>query len=1056
MPTPDDYANNQPGLLQRGPTSLLPPIPPPSTNDNDPTKTQEAAIPRVPPPTPRSDRQPTPGDTQSPPPTPSAPYTPVPWHAQQPPPAPPEPPLGNWTPDQVAPWLKPHLPTIPGSLVPNRPPDGYRGNQPVYNLRPGEPGYTAGGNSNILTGAVSWLESRNQGPFGDPSTLGQKAAFQAQYGAGPQGITNYAQQLLRANPNATFGDFYAGYALGTGDPRRAPTIEDLRTRYPEAYKNLVTNFPAQAGGGRALPGTPSGPQGPWTQANLEANFAYRTGQLGQPGNVQLTNVTSPNGQSWQVNQRVAPQFQGFLNDLYKAGYTGMSSSGGYNNRPIVGGTIPSEHAYGAAIDIGAAHNPLQYVSAGGALRTDLPPNVGEIAAKWGLKWGGTFHDRQDPMHFEVAALMTTEQIQAAQNGAVTTAPQGTRVNAGAIGINTPLSTLLGSTVAAPPQQYIPPQPREPQHWGREPEHDWTPGRMPTSHDIPNILGALLPIAIAGVLGGGGLGMIAAYAGYQNARNKGQLEEAKEQKTKWKDALEETTSRLKLQLLGAKGIFAEYGDLNDPRAKRELLELALKTDDKQLLSAVENGDMNAVGHLLNTRDKIFQDLSKTKDAQDRADTELAEKERKANEVNAGLGLPPQPVREPGGGVEPTQQPFFPEGGAPGPAPAAPSEQPSAPAPSAPQQPPAAGGRPTPPAAGQPAEPAPAPAEGAPQEPAPPPTAGGEPSSTLPPVGVSAPTADDPLARLTPQEQAIARDVLAGGEMPKFPPEAAASETRIESAVAGLNQKLRQVSDNPNLKDENAVISQVRRVDPLTGDNLAAIAHNQMPLPGSESGTSGSGGSRGVMGYRNLMATLARKVNPQWDPGQWGGIEKFRDPSGLTQRSIGRITAIGDAGTKLQEDLKHIPDNPTQFQRQLDQFVKQGFTDDPAYSNLFTDWQTFIIDSNALTQGGQGLEGETEQMIKSIPMYGQKSAYEGALKRHASFALSRYQQYQNQWSQLQRTDAMFGHNDVAEKQIRDLANIKEGGPAAPQPGGGGVIIQNGRRYDPTTHQDLGPAQ
>lgn len=606
-----------------------------------------------------------------------------------------------------------------------------------------------------------------------------------------------------------------------------------------------------------------------------------------------------------------------------------------------------------------------------------------------------------------------------------------------------------STLAVGPRQaYRPSVEREPSQWGSTPEHDWSPGNMPTAHDIPNILGALLPIAIAGVLGGGGLGMIAAFAGYQNARNKAQQEEAKEQKTKWKDALEETTSRLKLQLLGAKGIMAEYGDLNDPVAKEKLLELALKTDDPQLVSAIQNGDMKKVGDLLNTRDKIFQDLSKTKDAQDRADTELAEKERKANEVNAGLGLPPQPVREPGGGVEPTQQPFFPGSGTPAQAPAAAPEPPSAPGPAGVPAVAPGGGRGAPPAAAPAApEEAPAPEPPAPEAPAAP---GGEPSTTLPPVSVSAP-ANDPLARLTPQEQAIARDVLAGGEMPKFPPEAAASETRIESAVAGLNQRLRQVGDNPNLRDERAIVGAVRQVDPLTADNLSAIAHNQLPLPGSETGTSGSGGSRGVMGYRNLMSTLARKVNPNWDPGQWAGIEKFRDPSGLTQRSIGRITAIGDAGTKLQEDLKHIPDNPTQFQRQLDQFIKQGFTDDPAYSNLFTDWQTFIIDSNALTQGGQGLEGETEQMIKSIPMYGQKSAYVGALKRHASFALSRYQQYQNQWGQLQRTDAMFGHNDQAEQQLHSLADIKEG-PA----GGGSVIIQNGRRYDSTTHQDLGPAQ
>lgn len=216
----------------------------------------------------------------------------------------------------------------------------------------------------------------------------------------------------------------------------------------------------------------------------------------------------------------------------------------------------------------------------------------------------------------------------------------------------------------------------------------------------------------------------------------------------------------------------------------------------------------------------------------------------------------------------------------------------------------------------------------------------------------------------------------------------------------------------------LLDAIRKIDNRTADLVDQVSHNRAPLPG------GQGMGSRLQDYSQMISQLAIAANPQWDAGQWRGIETFRDSSGQTQRAIGRITAIGDAGTKLKEDLDAIKDDPTVFGRMLNQFKTQGFTDDPAYSNLFTDWQTFIIDSNALTQGGQGLEGETEQMIKSIPLYGQKSAYVGALKRHASFALKRYQQYQNQWSQYQRTDPMFGHNDDAAKQLQDLSDIKEG--------------------------------
>lgn len=109
----------------------------------------------------------------------------------------------------------------------------------------------------------------------------------------------------------------------------------------------------------------------------------------------LVTINTLNGQSWRVHKLAAPSFEGLLRDLVAAGYN-PTSSGGFNYRPIRGGTSLSQHAFGNAIDINAAANPMLK----GELRTDLPPNTAEIAARHGLTWGGTWKNRPDPMHFE--------------------------------------------------------------------------------------------------------------------------------------------------------------------------------------------------------------------------------------------------------------------------------------------------------------------------------------------------------------------------------------------------------------------------------------------------------------------------------------------------------------------------------------------------------------------------------------------------------------------------------------------------------------------------------
>lgn len=70
-------------------------------------------------------------------------------------------------------------------------------------------------------------------------TYGQYPAFGKQYGTGASGVDNYAQQVLKANPNATLGDFYSGYVLGTGDPSKLPGADALRDKQPTYYNNLV-------------------------------------------------------------------------------------------------------------------------------------------------------------------------------------------------------------------------------------------------------------------------------------------------------------------------------------------------------------------------------------------------------------------------------------------------------------------------------------------------------------------------------------------------------------------------------------------------------------------------------------------------------------------------------------------------------------------------------------------------------------------------------------------------------------------------------------------------
>lgn len=101
-----------------------------------------------------------------------------------------------------------------------------------------------------------------------------------------------------------------------------------------------------------------------------------------------------------VHKDVLPLFEWFILDLTRDGYRldGTADDWGYANRDIRGRPgVKSNHSWGLAIDLNATTNPM---TNDGRLHTDLPPGVRDLAAKYGLTWGGAYRGRKDAMHFE--------------------------------------------------------------------------------------------------------------------------------------------------------------------------------------------------------------------------------------------------------------------------------------------------------------------------------------------------------------------------------------------------------------------------------------------------------------------------------------------------------------------------------------------------------------------------------------------------------------------------------------------------------------------------------
>lgn len=108
---------------------------------------------------------------------------------------------------------------------------------------------------------------------------------------------------------------------------------------------------------------------------------------------------SAGGITLTAHVRAVPLFRAFIEDIVERGYPvagPVKDDWGYNCRRIAGSETWSWHAWGLAIDLNALKNPM-----GPSLITDMPPWIDEVAARYGLVWGGNFNRRKDAMHFEL-------------------------------------------------------------------------------------------------------------------------------------------------------------------------------------------------------------------------------------------------------------------------------------------------------------------------------------------------------------------------------------------------------------------------------------------------------------------------------------------------------------------------------------------------------------------------------------------------------------------------------------------------------------------------------
>jgi len=104
------------------------------------------------------------------------------------------------------------------------------------------------------------------------------------------------------------------------------------------------------------------------------------------------------GAKWQVHQGIVPIVEYIVNEVERRGYlfdhgpNDVDDEWGYNNRPIRGKKVPSNHSWGLAIDIDAQQYPM-------GVKRNPPQWITDLFDQYQFDHGGAWR-RPDGMHYE--------------------------------------------------------------------------------------------------------------------------------------------------------------------------------------------------------------------------------------------------------------------------------------------------------------------------------------------------------------------------------------------------------------------------------------------------------------------------------------------------------------------------------------------------------------------------------------------------------------------------------------------------------------------------------
>ena len=185
---------------------------------------------------------------------------------------------------------------------------------------------------------------------------------------------------------------------GTDDP--TPLAMAVRKAVPKAVRVDLVRSPAQHlaffNGSQA--------------ARQFGTLSYRVNPDGKvdvdPGWVAKSIVTQsvPIIGRMTCNRLMFPQLIGALNEIVAAGLADAIHPGQYEGcywpKLIEDSDHLSMHAWGLAFDINVPTN--QRLTHG-----NQDPRMVAVFKKWGFRWGGDWRDTPDPMHFELASLLST-------------------------------------------------------------------------------------------------------------------------------------------------------------------------------------------------------------------------------------------------------------------------------------------------------------------------------------------------------------------------------------------------------------------------------------------------------------------------------------------------------------------------------------------------------------------------------------------------------------------------------------------------------------------------